>query len=134
MPDNRRSCSRAPLKNPARLRFYKRGLWGERLARLFLALKGYSFLEKRFKTSVGEIDLIMRDGTCLVVVEVKVRGTLAQGLEAMTRRNQKRVQNAFLSFLTRHPQYVLNDVRFDLVVIRPWRFPVHMKNVICNQR
>lgn len=134
MPENRRSCSSAPLKNPACLRFYKRGLWGELLARLFLALKGYSFLEKRFKTSLGEIDLIMRDGTCLVVVEVKVRGTLAQGLEAMTRRNQKRVQNAFLSFLTRHPQYVLNDVRFDLVVIRPWRFPVHMKNVICNQR
>ena len=36
------------------------GHYGEYFAMLFLMLKGYSILERRYKTKVGEIDIIAK--------------------------------------------------------------------------
>ena len=37
---------------------YKKGLWAERIARIFLMLKGYRILKNRYKTPVGEVDIV----------------------------------------------------------------------------
>ena len=49
------------------------GRKGETLAAWFLRLKGYRILESRYKTPVGEIDLIARRWGTTVFVEVKSR-------------------------------------------------------------
>ncbi|GMR19199.1 MAG: YraN family protein [Patescibacteria group bacterium] len=53
-----------------------RGRRGERLAQKFLEGKGFTFIERNFKTPRwGEIDLVMRDGGTTVFVEVKTRSS-----------------------------------------------------------
>ena len=49
------------------------GRKGEEAARSFLAGQGVEILERNFRSRFGEIDLIGRDGTYLIVVEVKTR-------------------------------------------------------------
>lgn len=51
----------------------RRGKIGERAARKHLKQKGLKFLTANYRTSRGEIDLVFRDGECLVFVEVKTR-------------------------------------------------------------
>jgi len=46
---------------------------GENLAATFLRNKGYKILERNFRTAVGEVDIIARDGKVLIFVEVKTR-------------------------------------------------------------
>ncbi|MDA0194867.1 MAG: YraN family protein [Bacteroidetes bacterium] len=57
----------------------KIGEWGERLAAEFLIEKGYEIIEKNYRFSHGEIDLIAMKGELLVFVEVKTRSGLYFG-------------------------------------------------------
>ena len=49
------------------------GAFGERVAKGHLERQGYKILETNFRCSVGEIDIVARDGDCLVFVEVRTR-------------------------------------------------------------
>jgi len=53
--------------------------WGERLAAKFLTKKGYEIIERNYRFSHGEIDLIAMKGELLVFVEVKARSGLYFG-------------------------------------------------------
>ena len=56
----------------------------ENLAAEYLKKKGYFIIEKNYRVRQGEIDLIARDSTCIVFVEVKYRanGRSGDALEA----------------------------------------------------
>lgn len=104
------------------------GRFAELLAALLLRLEGYRVLLRRFRTPVGEIDLIARRGRTLVFVEVKARRELADAYEAITPRQQKRTARAAELFLLRYPDHAACNVRFDVVAVRPWRLPRHLKD------
>jgi putative endonuclease len=53
----------------------RRGNLGESVARKHLRKQGLKFLTANFKSKRGEIDLVFRDGDCLVFVEVKTRSS-----------------------------------------------------------
>jgi putative endonuclease len=88
---------------------------GERAAAWYLRRKGLRVIVRGYRTRLGEIDLIARDGDTLVFVEVKSR---RQGVpaEAVTTEKQRRITLAALHFLRKHG---LLDVRsrFDIVAI-----------------
>ena len=88
---------------------------GERAAARFLRRRGLRVLPRGYRTRLGEIDLIARDGDTLVFVEVKAR---RQGVpaEAVTPEKQRRITLAALHFLRK---YGLLEVRsrFDIVAI-----------------
>ena len=63
----------------------RRGRRAETLAAWYLRLKGYRILARRYRTPVGEIDLIVRRGRLVAFVEVKRRPTEAEAAEAVTR-------------------------------------------------
>jgi putative endonuclease len=69
------------------------GKLGEDLACRELERRGYAILARRWRRKQGEIDIIARDGTTLVFVEVKTRGGRAFGeaAEAVTARKQWRL-------------------------------------------
>lgn len=74
------------------------GDWGENCARQFLERIGYSILEANYRGQYGEVDLVAREGECLVFVEVKTRRTRAFGRpeESVTEaKRQKLVQAAW---------------------------------------
>lgn len=118
----------------SRRRAEKSGRRAETLAGLFLRLMGYRVIATRYRTRVGEIDIVARTGTVLVFVEVKQRNTApseprdrtrARALEAV---DPHRLSNAARWFLMAHPRYGHLDCRFDVLVLAPWRWPYHLQN------
>jgi len=98
---------------------YQTGIDGEKAAEDYLTGMGMTCLERRYKTKVGEIDLILRDGETVVFVEVKARmtGDAGWGLMAVDGRKQKRVAQAAMMYLMRK-KWTDQPVRFDVLEIR----------------
>lgn len=112
-----------------RLRHYRRGHRGERLAALALLLKGFRIVARRYRTPLGEIDLIARRGDLVAIVEVKVRPTLVAAMEAVGPAAQRRIEGATDLWLSRQPDFPRLSVRFDLVAVLPRRWPVHVPDL-----
>lgn len=106
---------------------YKRGLLAERAAAWLLRLKGYTILERRFKTYVGEIDLIAKRGRTLIAVEVKYRETLALAAESITPSQRRRIVRALGSFC-QHTRFRVENIRFDAILFSPYKWPMHIQN------
>ena len=112
-----------------RRRHHRRGHRGEWLAALALRLKGYRIVARRYRTKLGEIDLIARRGDLVLFVEVKVRPTLLQAMEAIGRLSERRIEAAADLWLTRQPDHARLSLRFDMVAVLPRRWPVHVENI-----
>ncbi len=105
-----------------------RGRRGERLAALWLMLKGYRILARRVRTPVGEIDLVARKGRLIAFVEVKARRTPGGAALAVTPAAQMRIAKAAEAWLSRNEWASGSDLRFDLVAIMPGRWPRHVRD------
>jgi putative endonuclease len=94
------------------------GISGENLACAELQRRGYAIVERRYRTRVGEIDIIAREGDTIVFVEVKARLTDEFGgaAAAVTAWKQRRITRMARDYLSRHR---LHDCpcRFDVVAI-----------------
>ncbi|MDV6227113.1 YraN family protein [Nitratireductor aquimarinus] len=113
----------------ARRKAYRLGHRGEWFAAMALRLKGYRILARRYRTKLGEIDLIARRGDVVAIVEVKARPTLEQAMDAVGYQAQSRIEHAADLWLGRQPDHARLSLRFDLVAILPRRWPVHVENV-----
>ena len=105
---------------------YRAGLAAEALCRLALRLKGYRIVAARYRSTRGEIDIIARRGCVLAIVEVKARATFEDALESFRVRQQQRLHRAAEDFLARHPAFARFDVRFDVMLVAPRRWPQHI--------
>ena len=112
----------------ARQKAQSRGHRGEWLAALALMLKGFRIVARRYKTKLGEIDLIARRGNLVLIVEVKSRKTLIEAMEAIGHGSERRIEAAADLWLARQPDYGRLSVRFDMVAVLPRRWPVHVEN------
>ncbi len=112
-----------------KLKAYRRGHRSEWLAAAALMFKGYRIVARRFKTKLGEIDLIARRGDLVLVVEVKARPTLIEAMDAIGPQAMRRIEAAADLWLARQPDYARLSVRFDLVAILPRKWPVHVPSI-----
>lgn len=101
------------------------GRRAELIAALWLMLKGYRILARRAQTGAGELDLVARKGRVLAIVEVKARATLRSGLAAISWHQQQRIMRGASGFVARRRELAGLAIRYDLMVIRPWRLPYH---------
>lgn len=111
-----------------RKRAYRKGLLAEWLALFFLLCKGYLPRAWRYKTPVGEIDLIVQRGRTLAFVEVKARRSHAEALAAITIHNQQRVARAAQYYLHAHPECAECNLRLDAVAVPWYGWPHHMRS------
>lgn len=111
---------------PERKKAWRYGRTGEVVAVALLRLKGYRVLARRVRVGAGEIDIVARRGGLLAFVEVKARGDLAAAAEALLPVQRRRIVRAAEVYLQRHPRLAGMDVRFDLILIRPWAWPIHL--------
>ncbi len=111
-----------------RHRALARGHRGERLAAVALMLKGYRIVARRYRTKLGEIDLIARRGAIVAIVEVKARPSLREAMEAVTATSERRIEGAADLWLARQRDAHRLSVRFDIVAVLPRRWPVHVEN------
>lgn len=115
-----------PPPDIRRSRAYMRGLSAEFRCVLFLRLKGYRILARRYRGPAGEIDIIARRGHLIAAIEVKARAGLTEALEAVTPRQQRRITRTLLYFQSQHPRLANFDYRFDLMWVGPRRLPKHI--------
>jgi len=94
------------------------GRSGEELAVKFLKENNYKILNRNYKTSLGEIDIIALDKDVLCFIEVKTRKQNRFGLpqEAVTSFKQKQISNCALSFL-KAKKLLDKKARFDIVAV-----------------
>lgn len=106
----------------------RKGRRAETLAGLLLWTKGYRLVERRCRTPAGEVDLIAVRRRRLAFVEVKLRASTGEAAWALTPRQQARIVRAAEYWLSRKPDYQGHDVAFDVVLMAPWSWPVHMRD------
>lgn len=110
-----------------RVAAFRVGVSAEARAAALLLAKGYRIAARRFKTGVGEVDIVARRGDTLVFVEVKARPDYDAAAEALLRRQQRRIVAAAEAWLAAHADDVQKNIRFDVVLVVPWRLPRHIE-------
>ncbi len=90
----------------------------EEQAKIYLIRHGLRWIQSNYRSRFGEIDLIMRDRSELVFVEVKYRKSAAFGLayESVSRQKQKKLQLTALQYLAHTAS--INSARFDVVSLQ----------------
>jgi putative endonuclease len=120
----------SPLKpkSPRRLRAELFGRRGEDIAAWYLRSKLYRVVEKRFKTPVGELDLVVQRLGVTVFVEVKTRQRREDEFDALVHVNRRRIVGAAKYYLTRNPSLFEQPMRFDVIFLAPFTWPRHVKD------
>jgi putative endonuclease len=107
------------------------GAYGERVAEAHLRAQGMVILDRNWRCTAGELDIVARDGDVLVFCEVKTRRGTGFGwpLEAVTASKAARLRRLAAAW-TRERGLHVADVRIDLVgVLRPPRGPAQVEHV-----
>jgi putative endonuclease len=107
------------------------GRYGEQVAAAHLQQAGLVVLDRNWRCRWGELDLVVRDGDCLVGVEVKTRRSAVAGtpLEAITPAKVARLRRLLGLWLAEHPVRP-RDLRLDAVaVLRPASGPALVQHV-----
>jgi putative endonuclease len=115
-----------PLPSPQRQIAFGLGLSAESRAAAWLIARGYRILARRFKSPLGEIDIIAVRRRLLIFVEVKARATLDAAAESVTERQRQRIAAAAEIWLAANPQPAFRDIRFDAILVAPGKLPRHI--------
>jgi len=111
-----------------RVKAYRRGLFAETVTALLLRLKGYAIVARRYKTPVGEIDLVALRGKRLAFIEVKRRKTKEDAAWTLPARQRRRIIRAAQYWLAAHPDFAGHELAFDVVLAAPWAWPRYIEN------
>ncbi len=92
------------------------GQEGEKVAAAYLSRKGYEITETNWRTRNGEIDIICRDGGCLVFVEVKSSGSVDSPYlhHQVDERKQQQLYSTAQEYLFKS-KIEVNSMRFDVI-------------------
>jgi putative endonuclease len=104
------------------------GRYGEELAANYLTDAGFAIVERNWRCELGEIDIVAKDATTLVICEVKTRRGLGYGspLEAVTARKLVRLRQLAYRWLHDHP-VGSDEIRIDVIGII---YPPHGSTVL----
>jgi len=105
---------------------FRTGISAESRAAAFLIAKGFRILARRWKSPVGEIDIVARRRSLLIFVEVKARPNLDDAAWSVTERQRGRIVAAAEAWLARHGDDRIRDIRFDAMLVAPGRIPRHI--------
>ncbi len=112
---------------------YRAGYLAEQLAAALLRLKGYRILARRLRTPVGEIDLLVRRGHTVAVIEVKHRPDLDSAAGAISPRQRKRLCDAARFVLAGKPELRDHSLRFDALLVSRFGWSRHIVNAWSEQ-
>jgi len=98
---------------------YARGIAAENSVCAALTADGWTILARRLRTKAGEVDAVAERAGILSIIEVKSRPTLGEAAAALTVRQQSRLVAACEIILGEHPDWGVNGVRFDVLVVDP---------------
>ncbi len=104
----------------------ERGRLAERTAARLLRRHGLQIIRRNYRCRLGELDIIAREGDCLVFVEVRQRRhtRFGGGLASVDARKQQRLARAAAHFLQCHPQWQSWPCRFDVIALQQPQSPL----------
>src|SRR5260370_14864219 len=105
---------------------FRLGISAESRAAAFLIAKGFRILARRWRSPVGEIDIIAARRHLLIFVEVKARDKFDDAAWSVTDRQRARIAAAAQASLPRHGDHPLQDMRLAAVLVPPGRMPRHI--------
>ena len=114
--------------DPGRQKAFRRGHVSEYVAALYLLAKGFRIRAIRYRTKLGEIDIVARRGDLVICVEVKARASLDEAAEAVLPRQQQRIAAAAEAWLATYPDPKISEMRFDAILVAPGKLPRHIEN------
>jgi putative endonuclease len=126
MPDERLRAAPIQAPRPERQSAFRTGISAESRAAAFLIAKGFRILARRWRSPVGEIDIIARRRRLLIFVEVKARERLDDAAWSVSDRQRLRIVAAAEAWLARYADDRIRDMRFDAVLVAPGRIPRHI--------
>lgn len=106
----------------------RRGYFAESIAALCLRLKGYRVIERNWRSTAGEIDILASRGRLLVLVEVKYRADAALAGAALGVPQRRRLVRALAHYLRVRPEYAGFDLRCDVFAIGGFGWPRHLED------
>ena len=115
-----------PTRARSRQAAYRHGHVAEALATLVLLAKGFHPIARRYRTPLGELDLVVKRGRTIAFVEVKARALRDEALDSVGRAAERRIVDAADLWLAQHPAAAGLDLRYDMVVVTQWRLPLHL--------
>jgi putative endonuclease len=126
--DSAETTDKIPPDTPSAERqvAFRTGISAESRAAAFLIAKGFRILARRWRSPVGEIDIIARRRTLLIFVEVKARANLDDAAWSVTERQRQRIAAAAEVWLAHNPDARIRDIRFDAMLVAPGRIPRHI--------
>src|SRR6188768_3775370 len=119
-----RSGKREP--RPERQAAFRVGISAESRAAAFLIAKGFRILARRWRSPLGEIDIVARRRHLLVFAEVKARASLDEAAESVNVRQRRRIAAAAEIWLANNPDESIRDIRFDAILVAPGKIPRHI--------
>jgi putative endonuclease len=129
MPDGERPRARPltpRIARPERQVAFRTGISAESRAAALLIAKGFRILARRYRTPVGEIDIVAGRRKLLIFVEVKARGKFDDAAWSVTDRQRARIVAAAEAWLAANSHPAIEDIRFDAVLVAPGRIPRHI--------
>jgi putative endonuclease len=115
-----------PTPRPDRQAAFRVGISAESRAAAFLIAKGFRILARRWRSPLGEIDIVARRRHLLVFAEVKARASLAEAAESVDQRQRRRIAAAVEIWLAANPDKTIFDIRFDAILVAPRKIPRHI--------
>ena len=112
--------------HPDKVAAFGLGISAESRAAAWLIAHGYRILARRWKSPLGEIDIVAARRHTLIFVEVKARAKLDDAAEAVTERQKQRIAAAAEIWLAANPMPAIRDMRFDAILVAPGKLPRHI--------
>ncbi|MDR2589074.1 MAG: YraN family protein [Spirochaetales bacterium] len=97
----------------------EKGRQGEKEAEIFLQKAGYSIIERNYRRTGGEIDLIVRKNDEIIFAEVKKWSTFNEESmeQGIPRSKMRRILKTSRAFLMEHPEFDDFHIRYDIVFL-----------------
>ncbi|MDI6604699.1 MAG: YraN family protein [Thermoanaerobacteraceae bacterium] len=112
------------------------GNLGEKIAEKILKNSGYKIIDKNFKCSIGEIDIITEKDNNLIFIEVKTRTSIKYGCpsDAVNFYKRNKIIKVAQTFIMLNKKYINFSIRFDVfeIFLKPSTFELNKINHIKN--
>lgn len=97
---------------------YKLGLFAEYFLIFILFIQGYKIIARRYKTKLGEIDLIATKKDNLYIYEVKARTSKMVNSDIVHVAQKKRIENATRIFLAKNNKYLDYNIFYTIFIYK----------------
>ena len=113
----------------------EKGAIGEDMAVNYLKSKGYKIMDRNYRTSIGEIDIVAIKADVLVFIEVKARTNFNYGYpyEAVNWKKQEKIIKSSYIYI-KHKKLYKYQIRYDIIQIYLQKKPKinHIENAFCR--